>query len=83
MKAFVAALDSMGKDRFSIGKIAPSKPLVDQYFNDSTGEAIEARSTPLARGTRALTSRLWKRQRFSLTDLDRESNRKRRTRLIP
>ena len=38
MKAFAAALDSMGKDRFSIGKIAPSKPLVDQYFNDSTGE---------------------------------------------
>jgi Mn-containing catalase len=38
MKAFAAALDSMGKDRFSIGKIAPSKPLVNQYFNDSTGE---------------------------------------------
>src|SRR6187431_1684574 len=37
MKAFAAALDSMGKDRFSIGKIAPSKPLVNQYFNDSTG----------------------------------------------
>ena len=38
MKAFAAALDSLGKPRFSIGKIAPSKPLVDQYFNDSTGE---------------------------------------------
>src|SRR5678816_3794706 len=38
MKAFAAALDSMGKDRFSIGKIAPSTPLVKQYFNDSTGE---------------------------------------------
>ena len=38
MKAFAAALDSMGKDRFSIGKIAPSAPLVNQYFNDSTGE---------------------------------------------
>jgi Mn-containing catalase len=38
MKAFAAALDSMGKDRFSIGQIAPSKPLVSQYFNDSTGE---------------------------------------------
>ena len=38
MKAFAAALDSMGKDRFSIGKIAPSKPLVNQYFNDSTGD---------------------------------------------
>jgi Mn-containing catalase len=38
MKAFAAALDSMEKPRFSIGKIAPSKELVDQYFNDSTGE---------------------------------------------
>ena len=38
MKAFAAALDSMGKDRFSIGRIAPSTPLVKQYFNDSTGE---------------------------------------------
>jgi manganese catalase len=38
MKAFGAALDSLGKPRFSVGKIAPSKPLVDQYFNDSTGQ---------------------------------------------
>jgi Mn-containing catalase len=38
MKAFAAALDSLGKPRFSVGKIAPSRPLVDQYFNDSTGE---------------------------------------------
>lgn len=38
MKAFAAALDSMEKPRFAIGKIAPSKPLVDQYFNDSTGK---------------------------------------------
>jgi Mn-containing catalase len=38
MKAFAAALDSLEKPRFAIGKIAPSKPLVDQYFNDSTGE---------------------------------------------
>ncbi len=38
MKAFAAALDSLGKDRFSIGKIAPSVSLVNQYFNNSTGE---------------------------------------------
>ena len=38
MKAFAAALDSMGKGRFTIGKIAPSVPLVNQFFNDSTGE---------------------------------------------
>jgi Mn-containing catalase len=38
MKAFAAALESMGKPRFSIGKIAPSAGLVDQFFNDSTGQ---------------------------------------------
>jgi Mn-containing catalase len=38
MRAFAAALESLGKPRFAVGKIAPSKPLVDQYFNDSTGE---------------------------------------------
>src|SRR5215208_6400277 len=38
MKAFAAALESMGKPRFAIGKIAPTAGLVDQFFNDSTGE---------------------------------------------
>ena len=38
MKAFAAALESMGKPPFSIGRIAPTPHLVDQYFNDSTGE---------------------------------------------
>lgn len=38
MKAFAAALDSLEKPRFSVGQIAPSTPLVNQYFNDSTGE---------------------------------------------
>ena len=38
MKAFAAALESMGKPRFSIGKIAPTDGLVDQFFNDSTGQ---------------------------------------------
>jgi Mn-containing catalase len=37
MKAFTAALESMGKDRFTIGKIPPTPGLVDQYFDDSTG----------------------------------------------
>ena len=36
MKAFSAALESMGKAPFSIGKIPPTPVLVDQYFNDST-----------------------------------------------
>ena len=38
MKAFTAALESMGKSPFSIGKISPTPVLVDQYFNDSTGD---------------------------------------------
>ena len=38
MKVFMAALDSMGKDPLEIGKIPPTPGLVDQFFNDSTGE---------------------------------------------
>ena len=38
MRAFMRALDSMGKPALSIGKIAPTPKLVDQFFNDSTGE---------------------------------------------
>jgi manganese catalase len=41
MKAFTAALESMGKDTFSIGEIPPTPVLVDQYFNDSTGVGDE------------------------------------------
>ena len=37
MKAFTAALESMGKPRFMIGRIPPTPKLVDQFFNDSTG----------------------------------------------
>lgn len=41
MKAFTAALESLGKDQFSIGKIPPTPGLVDEYFNDSTGVGDE------------------------------------------
>jgi len=37
MKAFTAALESLDKPVFSIGRIPPTPRLVDQYFNDSTG----------------------------------------------
>src|SRR6188508_2649346 len=37
MKAFTAALESMGKPRFMIGRIPPTPGLVDQFFHDSTG----------------------------------------------
>ena len=38
MKAFMAALDSMGKPPLSIGQIPPTAGVVDDYYNDSTGE---------------------------------------------
>jgi len=38
MRAFTLALETLGKPAFSIGKIAPTPRLVDQFFNDSTGE---------------------------------------------
>jgi len=41
MKAFAAALESMKKPAFSIGKIAPAPGLVNQFFNDSTGTGDE------------------------------------------
>src|SRR5579872_3339165 len=37
MKAFSLALESMRKPQFSIGRIAPTPGLVNQFFNDSTG----------------------------------------------
>src|SRR6266567_307033 len=41
MKAFMAALDSMGKDPLEIGEIPPTPGVVDQFFNDSSGEGDE------------------------------------------
>src|SRR5246127_1347211 len=38
MRAFTLALETLGKPAFSIGKIAPTPRLVDQFFNDSTGQ---------------------------------------------
>src|SRR5436190_22642788 len=48
MKAFTAALESMGKPMFSIGRIPPTPRLVNQYFNDSTG--VGERGEPDVRG---------------------------------
>jgi Mn-containing catalase len=41
MKAFAAALESMKKPAFSIGRIGPTPGLVNQFFNDSTGSGDE------------------------------------------
>jgi Mn-containing catalase len=37
LKAFTAASESMGKERFTIGAIVPTTEVINQYFNDSTG----------------------------------------------
>ena len=42
MKAFMLALESMGKDPLEVGKIPPSRDIVNTYFNDSTGEGTDA-----------------------------------------
>ena len=41
MKAFQAALDSIEKKPFSIGRLLPTPGLVDEYFNASTGDGSE------------------------------------------
>jgi len=38
MKAFMLALESMGKDPLQIGQIPPTPEVVNQYFDDSTGD---------------------------------------------
>jgi len=44
MRAFSAALETMEKPPFSIGLIAPTPGLVDEFFNYSTGEEEEEES---------------------------------------
>ena len=41
MKAFTAALESVGKKPFSIGMLKPTPGIVDEYFNGSTGKGNE------------------------------------------
>jgi Mn-containing catalase len=44
MKAFSAALESLEKSPFSVGRLKPTPGIVDQYFNASTGEGSEGES---------------------------------------
>src|SRR6266850_4144131 len=41
MKSFTAALDSLEKAPFSIGRLKPTPGIVDEYFNASTGDGDE------------------------------------------
>jgi len=38
MRAFMQGLESLGKAPLDVGFYAPTPGLVDQFFNDSTGE---------------------------------------------
>jgi Mn-containing catalase len=38
MKAFMTALETMGLDPLEIGELPPTPGIVDQFYNDSTGE---------------------------------------------
>jgi Mn-containing catalase len=44
LRAFMQALDSLGKSALSIGKIPPTPGIVDQYYNDSTGQGDDGES---------------------------------------
>jgi Mn-containing catalase len=41
MKAFSAALESLEKSPFAIGRLKPTAGIVDEYFNGSTGDGSE------------------------------------------
>src|SRR5882757_2370024 len=41
MKSFTAALESLEKSPFSIGRLKPTPGIVDEYFNGSTGDGDE------------------------------------------
>jgi len=44
MRAFMQALDSLGKAPLAVGLIPPTPGIVDQYYNDSTGEGDNGES---------------------------------------
>jgi hypothetical protein len=78
---FAAALESMGKPPFSIGHIAPTARLVDQFFNDSTGQgdqrAIDTRG-PWNEGEQSSArvsawSRAWTRRSKLSPTMDRQT----------
>ena len=60
MKAFTAALESMGKARFSIGNIPPTPGWSTSTSTIRLDKAMKARLTPAALGTRAAIGK-WSR----------------------
>lgn len=48
MKAFMTALESLGKPPLTVGEIAPTPKLVDQFFNASTGKGDQGDDDTIA-----------------------------------
>ena len=61
MKAFTAALESMGKDRFSIGEIPPTPGLVDHTSMIRPGSEMRGKRMLAAHGTKGETGKSWRR----------------------
>src|SRR3954454_22251059 len=68
MKAFTFALESMGKDRFTIGRIPPTPGLVDQFFNDSTGTGEDGEIDARDPGTKVTIGSASKRRHSRTCD---------------
>jgi Mn-containing catalase len=60
MKAFMAALDGLGKGPLEIGSLTPTPGLVDKFFNDSTGEGQD--------GAKDFSDAWAKKQGFEVVD---------------
>jgi len=59
MKGFALALESMGKPAFSIGRVAPTPGLVNQYFNDSTGAGDHGEIDTRGRSSKTRSAFSW------------------------
>lgn len=73
MRAFSAALETLEKPPFSIGRIAPTPKLVDEYFNASTGKGDEGEEDvkgPWTDGLRRVESQLVNGKGLSVERVD-------------
>lgn len=75
MKAFQAALDSLEKKPFSIGRLKPTPGIVDEYFNGSTGDGSEGDTDmrgpwTTSFGLHLVDSELTKGKGLSVGDID-------------
>lgn len=75
MKAFSAALESLEKPPFSIGRLRPTPGIVDEYFNGSTGDGNEGEADmggpwQTSFGLRPVDSELAGGEGLSIDDID-------------